>query len=244
MKPADVRIAFSVLALAFGTATLGCNSTTIFLDDFNSDAVGGPPSSSPAGDPPGDVLQIFGSPTYASWTVIDTPLSDGTPDQSLQMTKSSSGLSTDQIGINLIPSGTQTNYIQLLMFLKVPTPAVDNAHMSIDLVEGARDIIFKHIDFEPDTSGNGVLMEDDTTVIGNFPCDVDLISSLFIDFTGGGSVTMTISGGGAAVNANASHMLPPTSLVPGLGRATLSYYFGNQGTIDLDELAIYANTSA
>ncbi|MEM7308171.1 MAG: hypothetical protein AAF682_15940 [Planctomycetota bacterium] len=64
----------SSLLLGLALLLTGCNHTTIFRADFDSDTVGGAPADMPPGEPAGDQIAISGE--AANVTVVDSaPLS-------------------------------------------------------------------------------------------------------------------------------------------------------------------------
>jgi hypothetical protein len=62
-----------VAAMSLGVIMFsGCASGTLFHDDFDADAAGGPPNSSPAGPPTGDLIYIADSSNPQQLVVVNS----------------------------------------------------------------------------------------------------------------------------------------------------------------------------
>lgn len=215
-----------LLALTFLLA--GCGSTTVFLANFNSDAVGGPPSPNQA---TGTVAVDLGAGTVrvappspgatTNWVEISHPQAN-TPQTALQgkFTSARGEGSYGLLAVLFIPTGCGTVTLQFEPVQNGPSDYLN----------------FLHLDFMPN---NTVRIDDGKASFGTFPRDQFFSISVNLK-VGATSTTAQMQLFGTGASGNLDYTIQPIfgNLPRQIGGLRFWMGFQHAGAFKVDDIIV------
>jgi hypothetical protein len=225
MKPILGPISLALLILL-----PGCAAETMLLATFNSDAVGGPPSTAQstgtvAVDPGGGTVRVSGPPpgTTTNWVEISHPTAPS-PQTALQgrFAQFKGDGTYGLLAALFIPKDCGVVTLQFEPFGQGPTTYTN----------------FMHLDFMPN---NTVRLDDSSTVFGTFPREQFFTVSVSLNISASGATShMALFGTGASGSLDYT-VTGPLVLARQFGGVRFWMGFQHTGKFKVDEILVTRN---
>jgi hypothetical protein len=198
-RPSSVTVVGAIALLSLAIIS-GCNSTTVYLDKFDSTAVGSPPAQP----------QVGTSTTSGDVVAAADPTNTNSADHWLRLTRPSPLALASYVG-TLTTAVTAKGGVDLVAYVPSSTPIDVSVYFQPST--GPQGAAVLHIDLLP----NGSIRLNDSDVVGTYA--FDHLVGFFITFDLKASPpTATVLVRGGAKDASTTVQVPPSLAGFGFGR--------------------------